>query len=75
MLPGVKIFYSPYALRDTDEPNFPPSKNRSARIRKKLLKRHGFVQVPCIWQTPAGYFAHPSFKPELERALSQAWRS
>lgn len=34
-----KYFFN--ALVDTDERNFPESKNRSARIRKKLIKRYG----------------------------------
>jgi hypothetical protein len=68
-LAGVRLTFSPYALEATNEPNFPASRHRSKRIHKKLLKRHGYKKVPCIWRTPHGIVAHSSFEPRLRAAL------
>jgi len=69
----IQITYSLYALEATAERLFPASRHRSARIRKKLIKRHGaeFRMVPCMWRTPNGIVAHPSFKAEIERQFRQ----
>ena len=69
---GVRIAFSPHALEATKERKFPTSRHRSKRIHKKLIKRFGgeFVMVPCMFQTPAGVIAHPSFKAKLDAALS-----
>ncbi len=67
----VKVIMSPFALKDTDERLFPASKNRSARIRKKLLKRFGgeFRQVPCIFRTGDTIIAHPVLYYRLQSEL------
>ncbi len=60
-LQGLPIFVDIYCLADTNERNFPPSKNRSHRIFKKLVKRFGseFRKEPAIFQTPEGFMMHP----------------
>lgn len=70
---GTRITFSMHALEATAERLFPESKHRSKRIRKKLIKRFGgeFRMQPCIFQTPAGIIAHPSFKSKIEAALTQ----
>lgn len=67
---SVRITFSEHALRDTEERLFPRSRHRSARIRKKLIKRFGgeYRKEPVIWQTPAGIVAHPSFRRAIEEA-------
>ena len=68
---SVAVYVSPLALETTTERLFPASKHRSARIRKKLIKRHGgeFRQRPVIWRTPAGFVVHPALYAELTRKL------
>lgn len=72
MFIGQRIIFSDTVLEATQERLFPESKHRSPRIRKKLIKRFGseFRMQPCIWRTPQGIFAHPSFEKELKAALS-----
>jgi hypothetical protein len=50
--PSLKIVLTPCALKETTERLFPESKNRSKRIRKKLIKRHGgeFRRRPAMWR-------------------------
>jgi hypothetical protein len=69
----TRIVYSPCALESTSERLFPESKNRSNRIRKKLIKRFGgeFRQVPCMWQLGDIIYAHPSFQPQLEASSKE----
>ncbi len=66
--PRLTITYSTHALKDTEERLFPDSKNRSKRVRKKLIKRHGgeFRRVPTIWRIEDKIVAHPSFRSQLE---------
>lgn len=68
---GVQIIVSDAALKETDERLFPESKNRSRRIRKKLIKRFGgeFRKVPCIYRIGDKLVAHPERYCELERQL------
>lgn len=67
---GVKIIFDLNALETTNERLFPASKNRSARIRKKLIKRYGgeFRKRPAMFKTPLGIIAHPSFRAQLLQA-------
>lgn len=53
----------------TERP-FPEIKHRSARIRKKLIKRFGgdFRRVPTMFWMGGVLVAHPVFKPELPTA-------
>lgn len=68
------IIYSVNALEETNERLFPESKHRSKRIHKKLVKRFGgeFRKKPCIFQTPQGIIAHPSYREEIERRMKPA---
>jgi len=58
---GVRVIEAHYALAESDERTFPESRNRSARIRKKLIKRFGgeFVKVPTMYQVGGVIYAHP----------------
>ena len=69
----MRIIYDHNVLKESTERLFPLSRHRSARIRKKLLKRFGgeFRKVPCMWQVGGSggvLYAHPSFKAKLEDA-------
>lgn len=72
MMHGLPITVSPHAVQETSERLFPVSRHRSARIRKKLLRRFGgeFRKVPCIWQTPAGIVMHPERYAALKAELA-----
>lgn len=65
---ALRIVFSPYALEATAERLFPASKNRSRRIRKKLVKRFGgeFRMIPAMWRSGNMIFAHPAFKARLQ---------
>lgn len=69
---GLKVFYTTNALKETDERLFPLSKNRSARILKKLIKRHGgeFRKVPTIYKTANAVYTHPALRHEFEFAMN-----
>lgn len=69
---ATQVRYTEWAMMDTPKRLFPASKNRSKRIHKKLVKRFRgeFKRVPCVWQTPLGIIAHPSFKPRFDAAFS-----
>ncbi len=68
----VPIFQDINALKDTEERLFPASKNRSARIRKKLIKRHGgeFRKTPAIFKTGRGFICHPAVYVQLVQKLA-----
>lgn len=72
--PGLRIVWTTSALEETTERLFPASRNRSARIRKKLVKRFGgeFRKVPCMWRAGWIVYAHPSLKPRLEAEIAKA---
>lgn len=69
---GMPIIVSDVALEETDQRLFPASRHRSARIRKKLIKRFGgeFRKVPCIWRTPQGLVAHPVMYARLQAEIA-----
>lgn len=73
---AMPIFYSTFITRETEERLFPASRHRSARIRKKLMKRHGgeYRQVPTIYQAGGTIYAHPSFRAEIERTTGDVAR-
>lgn len=65
---GIRITFSEHAVRETDERLFPPSRHRSARILKKLIRRHGgmFRKEPVILKVANyGMVAHPIFRERL----------
>lgn len=70
---GLQIIVSEHALKESDVRLFPASKNRSARIHKKLVKRFGgeFRKVPCIFQMGNQILMHPeryqALKDEMRR--------
>lgn len=70
---GVRVFVSESCLEDTEVRLFPESKNRSARIRKKLIKRFGgeYERQPCMYLTPHGYFCHPTLYRRLSVAAQE----
>lgn len=67
----MRVTVSDLALKETTHRLFPESKNRSARIHKKLVKRHGgeFVKVPCMWKIGDHIIAHPSLYAQLKEAV------
>jgi len=72
----MDVIVSEFALQDSDVRLFPESRHRSARIRKKLIKRHGgeFRKVPCIYQMGGKLVAHPVMYERLKRELSEKHR-
>jgi hypothetical protein len=66
-----QIVFSPSCLRDSPVRLFPESVHRSARIRKKLIKRFGgeFLRVPAMFVVNGVLYAHPSHRAELLRRL------
>jgi len=72
MLTGMPVIVSDHALKETDERLFPASKNRSARIYKKLVKRFGgeFRKAPAIFRTPTGFVAHPALYARLQAEIT-----
>ena len=72
----MKIVFTPHAHKDSEKRLFPASKNRSARIRKKLIKRYGgeFVRVPAMYQAGDTIIAHPSFRSQIEGATREVNR-
>lgn len=68
---GMNIVVSSHALVESDERLFPASKHRSARIRKKLIKRFGgeFRKVPAIFKTPYQIIMHPVLYAQLQQEL------
>jgi len=67
--PQPRVVFTPYALKDTDQRLFPASRNRSKRIEKKLIKRHGGIyrKQPCMWRVADVIYAHPAYKAEFQR--------
>ena len=70
---GILVRFSEHALEDTDERLFPESRYRSARVRKKLIKRFGgeFRKQPCIWKIKDPMFgemivAHPAHRAAFQ---------
>lgn len=51
--------------------NFPESRHRSARIKKKLIRRFGseFKTGPTVYVTQTSIHAHTSYKEELSKCM------
>lgn len=66
--PMPRFVFTTSAAKDGTERIFPSSRHRSARIRKKLIKRHGgeYRLVPCIWKIGNVIYAHPAFERDLK---------
>ena len=71
MLFGLKLIFTDAATEATNERLFPPSKHRSKRIHKKLVKRFGgeFRKVPAMYKMGNTVYCHPAMKPRLDAAL------
>lgn len=72
-----RIIFTAAALEFTSERLFPESKHRSARIRKKLIKRFGgeFRMKPTIWQFGNIIYAHPSFESRFRSVSLEVGRA
>lgn len=70
---GLRVIVSQNALEETTERLFPESKHRSARIRKKLIKRHGgeFRKAPAMFRTVDSLIVHPALHAELQAAIAR----
>lgn len=68
------LIYTVFAVSDTEERLFPASKNRSSRIRKKLLRRYGgeFRRAPCAYRIGNTLYVHPALRAEIESRFSHA---
>lgn len=65
---GATIIFDDRCLEPGKERLFPFSRHRSARIKKKLIKRHGseFRQVPTLYRAGNRIIAHPVLKAQLQ---------
>lgn len=72
-----RLVFTVNALTQTKERLFPESKNRSRRIRKKLIKRFGgeFRIAPSICQFGDTIYAHPSFEEKFKAQLQERMNS
>lgn len=70
---GMQVTILESALETTTERLFPESKNRSRRIHKKLVKRHGgeFRKRPAAFNVGGRLVMHPAvwerLRAEIER--------
>lgn len=75
MYAGMKIISDPNCLKETTERLFPKSRHRSARIRKKLIKRFGgeFRKEPAMFKIGADTIvAHPAVYAQIQAQTRQA---
>lgn len=68
MFSGIKFVESPFCT--TEKYRFPPSKNRSRRLHKKLVKLHGAY----IYREPAAYMVSGQLvaHPEIIKKMAEA---
>lgn len=66
--PEPRFIFTTSALKEGTERMFPASRHRSARVRKKLIKRHGgeYRYIPCMWKIGNVIYAHPAFERDLK---------
>jgi hypothetical protein len=69
---GMNIIVSEHALEDNDQRNFPASRHRSARVHKKLVKRHGgeFRKVGCAYKIGGKIVMHPNVYAQLQERMA-----
>ena len=69
---GMNIIVSEHALEDSDQRNFPTSRHRSARVHKKLVKRHGgeFRKVGCAYKIGGKIVMHPNVYADFQKAMA-----
>lgn len=72
--PEIRITLS--AVAETTVRLFPESKHRSARIRKKLIKRHGgeFRREPTAYRIGNTIYMHPTLEAALRAATGEGSR-
>lgn len=76
-LGSMRIVSDHNALAETTERLFPASRHRSARIRKKLIQRHGseFRKVPTAYELANGTLVcHPEISRHIDEALKRTVR-
>lgn len=68
MFNGMPIVEDFRCFIDSEVRTFPESRHRSARIKKKLVKRFGgeFMKVPGIIQAFGGLVVHPSIYAQMK---------
>lgn len=72
---GVRIIQDPNCLEDSEERLFPYSRHRSARVLKKLIKRHGgeYRKKPAMYRLGDGMIiCHPSLYRQIEKMTFNA---
>jgi hypothetical protein len=76
MINGLQVIVSEHALEETEVRLFPASKNRSKRIHKKLVKRHGgeFEKRPCIYRMDGKLVMHPVMWERMQREIAHKQR-
>jgi hypothetical protein len=70
---GTRVVESSFALKATEIRNFPVSRHRSERIRKKLMRRFGseFRMAPALFKLPDGsILGHPTLVSQLRARLT-----
>lgn len=74
-LPLRRIIVSAEATKRGDR-LFPPSRHRSRRIWKKLVKRHGgeFRLLPAMYKLGENMVVHPALAAEVEREFARPQR-
>lgn len=69
---SLRIIEDANALEETNERTFPASRHRSARIHKKLVKRHGgeFVKVPAAFSVAGvAMIVHPAIAARIRAEI------
>lgn len=71
---GVRVLCDPNCLAETTERTFPVSRHRSARVRKKLIKRFNgeFRKEPAIFKIGDAFVAHPALYAAVKARLNGA---
>lgn len=74
--PTPRMIVSDHALQIVGR-NFPPSRHRSRRIHKKLVKRYGSEHrfKPSSWQMSDTIIVHPAIMAELQAKFSAEARA
>jgi len=77
---GVGFVISPLALESTQEPakihtqtgRLFCTASYHRRVQKKWVKRWGYVQRPCVFQSEQGLIVHPEVMKQIEAATDRA---
>jgi len=73
--PAPRIIVSDRALEQTEDRLFPPSRHRSRRVHKKLVKRHGGeyrMKPACLRLSNEVWTVHPVLEAELRATTRRA---